>query len=178
MVRKIIMFFFSLAILVKGSSLATASREESLLQTWNKALDEQKQMTQVTPVTRVVNLLKEMQGTLKKEMDEDEEMYEKLACWCSNQKYAKNEAIETAEQQIESLEAKIEQLTAKSAELKALIGETSKELEADKEELAEATALRQKQVKEFHGMELDVIQDVENLKAAIIVLGKHAGFFQ
>merc|ERR1719420_1753791 len=107
-------------------------------------------------------------------MDEDEEMYEKMECWCNSNKYAKNEAIETAEQQITSLEADIEKLTAKSAELKSLIGETSKELGADKEELAEATALRQKQLKAFHGEELDAIQNVENLKAAIIVLGKHS----
>merc|ERR1719171_3187512 len=116
-----------------------------------------------------------MQATLKKEMDEDEELYEKLACWCNNNKYEKNEAIEAAEAQIASLEAKIEALTAKIAELKTLIAETTKELEADKEELAEATALRQKQLKAFHGEELDAIQNVENLKAAIIVLGKHHG---
>jgi len=174
---RVLLLFSATVLLVESASLSTASREEALLQAWDKALDEQKQGADETPVTRVVNLLKAMQETLKKEMDEDEEMYEKLACWCSNQKYAKNEAIETAEQQIASLEAKIEQLSAKSAELKSLIGETTKELQADKEELAEASALRQKQLKEFHGQELDAIQNVENLKAAIIVLGKHSGAF-
>lgn len=174
---RVLLQFSATVLLVESASLSTASREEALLQAWDKALDEQKQGADETPVTRVVNLLKAMQETLKKEMDEDEEMYEKVACWCSNQKYAKNEAIETAEQQIASLEAKIEQLSAKSAELKSLTWETTKELEADKEELAEASALRQKQLKEFHGQELDAIQNVENLKAAIIVLGKHSGAF-
>ena len=36
----------------------------------------------------------------------------------------------------------------------------------DKKALAEATALREKQIQEFHGAELDNIQ-------AIIMLGKH-----
>merc|ERR550537_1152527 len=147
----------------------------SMLQTWSKALDGTN--GQDTPITRVVNLLKEMQGTLKKEMDEDEELYEKLACWCNNNKYEKNEAIEAAEAEIASLEAKIEALTAKIAELKTLIAQTTKELEADKEELATATALRQKQLKAFHGEELDGIQNIENLKAAIVVLGKHHAAF-
>jgi len=159
--------------LVQGSALTSVSREATLLQTWDKVLDNQNQGE--TPVTRVVNLLKEMQETLKKEMDEDEALYDKLACWCNNNKYEKNEAIEAAEAEIARLEALIEQLTAKSAELKTIIAETTKELEADKEELAEATALRQKQLKAFHGEELDAIQNVENLKAAIIVLGKHHG---
>merc|ERR1719160_1696394 len=147
--------------------------QSSLLQTWSKALDGTNATD--TPITRVVNLLKEMQSTLKKEMDEDEELYEKLACWCNNNKYEKNQAIEAAEAKIAELESMIESLTAKTAELKSTIKETQDELEADKNELAEATALRNKQLKEFHGEELDGIQNIENLKAAIIVLGKHHG---
>jgi len=172
----IVVFLAALAI-VQGSELTAASREENLMQTWNKVLDNQQEgaNTEVTPITRVVKLLEEMQVTLKKEMDQDEELYEKLACWCSNNKYEKNEAIEAAEKEIARLEALIEQLTAKIAELKTIIEETTKELEADKEELATATELRQKQLKAFHGEELDAIQNVENLKAAIIVLGKHHG---
>merc|ERR1719160_2171263 len=158
-----------------GADTVDVRPHASMLQTWSKTLDGTN--GQDTPITRVVNLLKEMQVTLKKEMDEDEELYEKLACWCSNNKYEKNEAIEKAEAEIAALEAKIEALTAQIAELKTVIAETTAELEADKEELAKATALRQKQLKAFHGEELDAIQNVENLKAAIIVLGKHHAAF-
>merc|ERR1719464_2556980 len=50
-----------------------------------------------TPVTRVVNLLKEMQTTLQKEMDEDEALYDKLACWCNNNEYSKDGSIASSE---------------------------------------------------------------------------------
>jgi len=152
-------------------------QEDALLQTWNNALDGSVQGAGDTPITRVVNLLKEMQSTLKKEMDEDEELYEKLACWCNNNKYEKNQAIEAAEAKIAQLEAEIESLTAKTAELRTTIKETQDELAADKNELAEATALRNKQLKAFQGEELAGIQNIENLKAAITVLGKHHGAF-
>jgi len=177
MARFIAVVLLASFTMVQGAALTGTSREETLLQTWDKVLDGQNQGNQaeITPITRVVNLLKEMQETLKKEMDEDEEMYEKLACWCNNNKYEKNEAIEAAEKEIDRLEALIEQLTAKIAELKTIIEETTKELEADKEELATATELRQKQLKAAHGEELDAIQNIENLKAAITVLGKHHG---
>jgi hypothetical protein len=176
MAQQLIVVLLSAALAsVHGSALTESSREQNLMQTWNKVLDAQQQGAEITPITRVVNLLKEMQVTLKKEMDEDEELYDKLACWCSNNKYEKNEAIEAAEKEIDRLEALIEQLTAKIAELKTIIEETTKELEADKEELATATELRQKQLKAFHGEELDAVQNVENLKAAIIILGKHHG---
>merc|ERR1719316_2411246 len=73
------------------------------------------------------------------------------------------------------LEAEIERLTALSAELNEKLKELEDELAKDKEELAEAEALRKKQLAEFHGAEVDSIQAIENLKAAIVVLGKHHG---
>merc|ERR1719324_1393777 len=66
-------------------------------------------------------------------------------------------------------------LTARSAELKTKIKELEDEVAADKAALAEASALREKQLKEFHSMELDSIAAIENLKGAIVVLSKHQG---
>jgi len=145
--------------------------QSSLLQTWSKTLD----LSSATPVARVVNLLKEMSKTLQTEMDEDEDLYKKLDCWCSTNEYEKGNSIEEAEAKIAELEALIESLTAKVAELKAKIKELEDEVAADKKALAEASALREKQIQEFHGGELDNIQAIENLKAAIVVLGKHHG---
>merc|ERR1719221_805037 len=125
------------------------------------------------PVTRVVNLLKEMSLTLDKEQDEDAALYKKLSCWCSNGDWEKSNAIEKGEAKVEELEATIEALTAKSAELTTTIKELEDEVAANKAALAEATAIREKQLQEFHGGEMDSIQALENLKAAILVLGKH-----
>eukprot|EP00427_Karlodinium_veneficum_P017301 CAMPEP_0169132426 /NCGR_PEP_ID=MMETSP1015-20121227/38777_1 /TAXON_ID=342587 /ORGANISM="Karlodinium micrum, Strain CCMP2283" /LENGTH=734 /DNA_ID=CAMNT_0009196759 /DNA_START=43 /DNA_END=2247 /DNA_ORIENTATION=- len=152
-----------------------AERQKSLLQTYNQELDGngEHSKTKNTPVTRVVNLLKEMQKTLAKEQAEDEDLYHKLACWCNNNKYEKNEASDDANSKISDLEATIEMLTAKSKELKTKIAELEKEVAADKAALAEALALREKQLKEFHSLELDDIAALENLKAAIVVLSKH-----
>jgi hypothetical protein len=128
-----------------------------------------------TPVTRVVNLLKEMSATLQKDADEDEALYHKLACWCNNGEYEKSEFIEATQAKIAELEATIESLTAKSAELATTIKETEEQVAADKKALAEATAQREKEIQEFHGAELDSIQAIEQLKAALTVLAKHHG---
>merc|ERR1719272_317505 len=152
-----------------------AAQERSLLQTYNNELAGSKG---VTPVTRVVNLLKEMSKTLNAEQEEDEALYDKLACWCNNNKYEKNGASDAATAKIADLTASIEMLTARSAELKTKIKELETEFAADKSALAEATALREKQLKEFHAMELDNIAALENMKSAIVVLGRHqAGSF-
>mmetsp|Transcript_97928 Transcript_97928/g.285732 ORF Transcript_97928/g.285732 Transcript_97928/m.285732 type:complete len:700 (+) Transcript_97928:953-3052(+) len=114
-----------------------------------------------------------MQGTLEKEMKEDEELYDKLACWCNKNEYDKDEAISSSESKVAELGSTIESLTAKGDGLKTSIKELEDELAADKTALAEASALREKQQKEFHGHETDSIQAIENLKAAIEVLSKH-----
>jgi len=151
-----------------------AEQEQALLQTYNKQLSGSSSKG-VTPVTRVVNLLKEMSATLNKEQEEDEALYDKLACWCNNNKYEKTGSSDAANAKISDLEASIEMLTARSKELNTKIKELEAEVAADKAALAEATALRQKQLKEFHGMELDNIEALENLKSAIVVLSKHQG---
>jgi len=117
--------------------------------------------------------LKEMQNTIKTEQAEDEELFHKLGCWCNDNSYEKDGAIEAGEEKIKELEATIESLTSKIAELKTTLKELRAQLATDKADLAEATALREKEAKAFHGKELDSIQAVENMKAALTVLSKH-----
>jgi len=155
---------------MRGS--AGAEHAAALMQTYNKQLTGSTSKGS-TPVTRVVNLLKEMQNTLNKEQDEDEALYKQLACWCNNNKYEKNGASDAATSKIEELTASIEMLTARSKELNTKIKELEAEFASDKAALAEATALRKKQLKEFQTMELDNIAALENLKSAIMVLGRH-----
>lgn len=148
-------------------------RVGALMQTWGKALDTSD--ARDTPVTRVVKLLKDMQASLQKEMDEDAALYDKLACWCNNNEYEKTNAIEAAESKIADLTSTIESLTAKSEELKTTIKQLEQDVAANKQALAEAEALREKEAKTFHGEELEAIQNIENLKAAIMVLQRHIG---
>jgi len=162
----------SQAVHVSSRGATGAEQERSLLQTYNNQLGGS---AKVTPVTRVVNLLKEMSKTLNKEQDEDQALFDKLTCWCNNNKYEKSGSSDAATAKISELEATIEMLTARSKELSTKIKELEAEFASDKAALAEASALRAKQLKEFHAMELDNIAALENLKSAIVVLGRHNG---
>jgi len=160
---------------VSGHGATGTSQARALLQTWDAALDGTRSSAKSTPLTKVVDLLKSMQDTLEKEMDDDKKLYEKLKCWCENNEWEKTNAIEDSESKIEQLEADIQSLSAKKAELMAVIKEVTEKTDAEKEALAEAQALRDKQLQEFHAMELDSIQALEQLKAALTILGKHHG---
>merc|ERR1719498_2208784 len=115
---------------------------------------------------------------LEKEAEEDEEIYDQLACWCETNDKEKTKAIADAEAKITDLTTKIEELTASSARLNTEIKNLEKEVAENQEALDQATALRQKELAEFNAEEKDALQAISALKSAVTVLSKHnAGAF-
>jgi len=125
------------------------------------------------PVSKVITLLKDMLKQLEKEAEEDEEIYDKMACWCETNDKEKTKSIADAEARIEDLTSKIEELTANSARLGTEIKNLEKEVAANQAALDQATAIRQKQLAEFNAEEKDLLESISALKAAIVVLSKH-----
>lgn len=130
------------------------------------------------PVSKVITLLKDMLKQLEKEAEEDEEIYDKMACWCETNDKEKTKAIADAEARISDLTTKIEELTASSARLNTEIKNLEKEVAENQAALDKATAIRQKQLAEFNEEEKDNLEAISALKAAITVLSKHNSFLQ
>jgi len=130
------------------------------------------------PVTKVINLLKDMQKQLEAEGDEDAEVYDKMVCWCETNDKEKTKAIADAEQHIEDLTNSIEDLTANSATLTQEITTLKKEVEKSTEALEKATAMLSKELAEFNAEEKEALQSIASLKSAVTVLGKHQSFLQ
>lgn len=130
------------------------------------------------PVTKVINLLKDMTKQLQAEAETDQEVYDKMACWCTTNDKQKTTAISEAEQRIAMLTAAIEEGTGKSAQLTAEIDNLDKEIAANQQALDKATTLRQKQLAEFNEEEKDLLQTIQALKNAITVLSKHHSLLQ
>merc|ERR1719183_356352 len=114
-------------------------------------------------------MIKEMD----KEAEEDEEMYNKQACWCDTNDKEKTKSIADAETRIYDLTSKIEELTALSAQLNTEIKNLGQEVAKNQNALDEATAMRQKQLAEFNAEEKDMLGAITSLKQAVTVLSKH-----
>jgi len=125
------------------------------------------------PVSKVITLLKDMLKQLEKEAEEDEEIYDQLACWCETNDKEKTKSISDAETKIETLTNKIEELTASSARLTTEIKNLEKEVAQNQDALDAATAIRQKELAEFNAEEKDALQAISALKSAVTVLSKH-----
>jgi len=129
------------------------------------------------PVTKVINLLKDMQAQLEKEQKEDEEVYERVACWCETNDKEKTDAIADAEARITDLTSKIEESTASSSRLNTEIKNLEAEIGKNQEALGKATAIREKELAEFTAEEKDMLQSIGALKSAVTVLSKHHSSF-
>merc|ERR1719389_1348950 len=116
--------------------------------------------------------MKEMQSQLEKEASEDEDMYDKLGCWCETNEKEKTKANAINTQKVTDLTSSIEELTAKSAQLKTDIEEAKKQVAAAETSLEEATSIREKESNEFFESEKDAIQNIESVKGAVMALSK------
>merc|ERR1719515_673453 len=112
---------------------------------------------------------------LQKEAEEDEDIYDKIACWCETNDKEKTKAIKDAEEKIDILTSKIEEMTARSAQLATEIKNLEKEIAKHQDSLDKATAIREKELAEFNAEEKDLLESIAALKAPITVLSKHHG---
>jgi len=127
------------------------------------------------PVSKVVNVLKDMLKQLEKEAAEDEEIYDKMACWCETNQKEKTASIKNAESRIDDLKTKIDEFTASSSRLNGEVKSLETEVSQNQGALDQATAIREKQLSEFNSEEKDLVDSISSLKAAGQVLAKHQG---
>lgn len=125
------------------------------------------------PVTKVINLLKDMVSQLEKEAEDDKDVFEKMQCWCDTNEKEKTKSIADAESRIGQLTTAIESFSAQSARLNTEIANLNEEVEKNSEALEKAAALRRKELAEFNAEEKETIQTIGSLKSAVVALSKH-----
>jgi len=130
------------------------------------------------PVSKVIKLLTDMQSQLQADKKADEEMYDKLSCWCKVNGEGKGTAVDIATTKVSDLNSRIKALTAKSSELDGAIKTQESEVAANKEALASATSMREEALSKFRDEEKDMILSIDSLKNALVVLEKTLGLTQ
>merc|ERR1719160_776649 len=126
-----------------------------------------------SPVTKIVNMLKEMTAQLQKEQEQDDEMMETMKCWCETYDKEKTAAILAAEDSIASLKTVSEENGAAAALHAQEIESLEKSLAQSEEALASATEQRKERLAEFNAEEKDLLASITSVKDAIIALEKH-----
>merc|ERR1719473_2293030 len=126
----------------------------------------------LSPVTRVVELLKGLSKQCEEEGKIEEGLYEDFVCWGKsiiNQKTASNA---DAEGRIDELETYIADLDSGRIELTSERADLEKEIATLMSDIETATALRKKENADFLEAEDEMKKAISALKRAIDTLGK------
>merc|ERR1719443_1351329 len=121
----------------------------------------------LSPVTRVVELLKQLSSQVEKEGKKEEGLYEDFVCWGKsiiNQKTASNAE---AESKIDELETYIADLDSGRIELTSERTDLEKDIATLMADLEEAKALRKKENSDFLEAEDEMTKAKSALKSAI-----------
>merc|ERR1719265_1761427 len=109
---------------------------------------------------------------MEKEAEEDQEMYDKMGCWCETNEREKKEAIKIAEETIDQLTSDIEAGLAKVAKLETEIAQLKEDIAANIEALKKATEMRAKERAEYEAETKDMMDALSALRQAVEVLAK------
>ena len=126
-----------------------------------------------TPIRRVVQMLKDMQVELSNKAQEDGEVYEKVLCWCKENRNEKEASIAKNEGRSENLESVLKEEGAKVQEGKAKVVALRKQNREGQSSIDESADVRSEELKAFHSEEKSMLETITALKGAIVTLSKH-----
>lgn len=124
------------------------------------------------PMSRVVSLLEDMEKQLEVDAKADEDVYDKMVCWCGETQKSKQSAIDEGTAKIQELAAEIEQGIALSSRLGPEIDSLKSEFEKNAAALKQAAAIREKQSTEFEEQSKDLAESISAVKKALKVMSK------
>jgi len=114
----------------------------------------------VTPIEKVMELMKKLSAQTEAEGKKEAEQYDKFACFCKEQADDKLYAIEKSTAKIEKQTAKINKLEGEIADLNTAINALTGKIEAKETEIKDAEDVRAEQHAEY-------VEEDDKMQAAI-----------
>jgi predicted nucleic acid-binding Zn-ribbon protein len=125
---------------------------------------------QVTPMEKVITLLKDLSAKVTAEGAKDAAQYDKFACFCKEQADEKLYSIEKSEAKIADLSAEIKELDTAIAKLNSDISKLSKKISSLEGEIKDKTEVRDKQYAAYKVKAKDMNEAIDACGAAIDAL--------
>eukprot|EP00397_Hematodinium_sp_SG-2012_P012392 GEMP01012561.1.p1 GENE.GEMP01012561.1~~GEMP01012561.1.p1 ORF type:complete len:693 (+),score=207.22 GEMP01012561.1:484-2562(+) len=123
-----------------------------------------------SPVSRVVALLKELQGRIQNDEKLEQNVYNKYACWCETTTDRKAQVIKQAREDIGTDGLKVLELKAKVSRLTSEIKKATIRIVESERSLSELTKMREKNHANYLAIKAEMEQAIEALGKAMQVL--------
>jgi len=124
----------------------------------------------VSPVQKVVQLLGELEMKIIKDGDQEKKAFDAYMDWCKNGASEKAFEIKTAKSDIEDLSATIAKAKADISTSSSKIEDLGSTISTNDADLKAATAIREKETKEFAANEKELVDTIDTLERAINIL--------
>merc|ERR1719162_474176 len=130
---------------------------------------------QLSPISRVVELLNGLAETAEKEGKKEEDLYETYVCWAKTVIDAKAASNSAAESQIEELETYISDLESGRIELTTERVDLEKEISELAQDMEAMSAQRDKEKEDFEAAKLEMEDAIAGLQKAVDFLSDATG---
>jgi len=123
-----------------------------------------------SPVTKVVELIKELKAKIEVDGKAEQKIYNKYACWCESTSERKATAIHQAMADIKSHGTSVLEYKGSIATYSSEINELGREIQDNQQAQDEATGIRQRENGEYEAQKAEMEQTLNALERGIKVL--------
>jgi len=124
------------------------------------------------PIAKVLSMIGELQQKIIAEGETAQKTYAEFAEWCEDEAKNIRYEIKIAKAEVEDLKAVVKKSASDIEAEETKIEEISESITSDEADLKAATEIRQKEKKDFEAIEKDLMDDIDTLERAIMVLEK------
>lgn len=130
------------------------------------------------PVTRVVNLIKELRDRITEDEKRETKIYDKYICWFDKTVEEKTKIIADTKVKIDKAKSDMKENAAKAAAAAKKIEDSEEIIAEEQQVIAKAIALREKQRATYEANMKEATENIGGLTRALEVLSRGAGIKQ
>jgi peptidoglycan hydrolase CwlO-like protein len=128
------------------------------------------QAEQSNPLGKVFELMTSLEAKIVAEGEAEAKSFKEFFAWCDDTSKNVNNNIKTATKQKAKLTAKIDELASDIEVGESKIEDLAKAVSTNEAELAEATAIREKEAADFAAAEKELVDTVDTLDRAVSII--------
>jgi DNA repair exonuclease SbcCD ATPase subunit len=123
-----------------------------------------------SPITKVVEMIGELQAKIIGEGEASQKVYEEFAEWCEDQSKQLTFEIKTGKAEVKELQATIAESEALIGSLTVEVEKLSGEIKVDEADLKAAVEIREKEAEAFAATEKELVDIIDTLQRAVGIL--------
>merc|ERR1719456_783766 len=131
--------------------------------------------TEMNPIRKIVTLMQDMQKEIEGEGAAEKELYDKFMCFCETGEGDLANSIAGNKAKIEELSSKHESETAEKSQIDQELVDHKSDREGAQKDVAEATAIRNKEKAEYDATAADSAANINALSGALPALEQGMG---